>query len=277
MRLPSLPRLLPARRRTRIILAIALAVPLYLVALAVIPALLGGGDDAAADRAAALRAISAGNWGLVVPEDRAALARAVDRAWRDLRAYRTRYVSGTPTLLAADTPETESRSSYVLDSTGRITAQHDTNDMRAESPASGGREEHFEGYRILTAQPYMTSRGRRSTNAELVYQRMLPGVWVCERSASDLLPPPPPGLDFATAGDAGFADIDGQRVRGFQVALGAFGLRAPAIVWVDVATLRVRRQEIESTLPGRREVWTYSNFDEPDAIVPPTGVTCQDT
>jgi hypothetical protein len=269
-----MPHLLPRRRRTRILLAIVGLFALYLVALSAVPALLHRGEDAGARRERALRAIRAANWSLVPPEERAALARAVDDTWRALRTYRMRYVTGRPEDLAVGRFESEATSAFRLDGHGRVLAQRDTSFISAVSPASGGREERVEGYRILTAEPYLNSKGRRVANAELIYQRALPGAWTCQRVASDRQPPPGPGLDLGPAGDAGFAEIDGHPVRGFIVPVGAFGLRSPATVWIDTETLHLRRQETESVLPGRREVWTYSDFDAPVEVQPPAGVPC---
>ena len=258
-------------------LAVAGGLLLYLVALSVVPALFGGKDAAAERRARALRAVEAPNWGLVTPEDRDALSRAVDEAWRSLGAYHMRYVTGRPDGLAAGRAETEAESVFRLDSRGHIAAQRDTSFISEASPASGGREERLEGYRILTNQPYLNRKGKRVGNAELVYQRSVPGAWICERVPSDRAAPPAPGLDFASAGDGGFGEIDGRRVRAFLVPAGAFGLRSAATVWIETDTLRIRRQQIESVLKGRREVWTYDRFDETVEITPPTGVPCRDS
>ena len=268
---------LPRRRRWRVGLALAGALVLYLVALSAVPALFGGRGEAAARREHGLRAVQAPNWGLVLPEDRAALGRAVDDAWRSLRSYHMRYATGSPDSLAAGRPETEAESVFRLDGRGRIRAQRDTSFISAASPAGGGREERLEGFRIRTNQPYVNRRGRRVATAELIYQRTVPGQWTCERVPTDRRPPPAPGLDFGSAGDGGFGEIDGRPVRAFVFPTGAFGLRSEATVWIETETLRVRRQEIESTLKGRREVWTYGAFDEPAEITPPAGVPCQDT
>lgn len=267
----------PRRRRNRVALIVVGALALYLVALSAIPALRGGGDDTAERRERARRTIASESWGLVMPDDRAALARAVDDAWRGLRGYRFRYVTGLPEDLAAGRSETEATSSFVLDELGRIAAQRDTNFISSASPGSGGREERFEGFRIRSDRPFRDNTGRKIDDAEFVYTRTVPGDWTCERIIADRVPPPAPGLDFATAGDAGFSEIDGYRVRGFIVAMGVFGLRAPSTVWIDTDTLLVRRQEIDSVLRGRREVWTYGSFDVPVSIVPPGGVLCRDS
>lgn len=268
-----MPRLLPRRRRTRILLALIGLFALYLGALSAVPALLHRGDDDAR-RERALRAIHAANWSLVPPDEREALARTVDTVWRALRTYHMRYVTGLPEDLAAGRFESEATSVFRLDGHGRVLAQRDTSYISAQSPASGGREERFEGYRVLTTEPFLNSKGRRVANTELIYQRTPPGTWTCQRVAADREPPPGPGLDLSQAGDAGFAEIDGHRVRGFILPVGAFGLRSPATVWIDTETLHLRRQETESVLPGRREVWTYGDFDAPVDIQPPGGVPC---
>jgi hypothetical protein len=247
---------------------------LYLVALSAGRALLGD-DDPAADRARARRAIAAENWSLVVPQDREELAKAVDQAWGDLRSYRKSYRSGTAAELAADGPTVTSESVIALDAKGRITAQRDSNMIAALAPGSGGREQRFEGYRVRTDRPYTNEKGRRVGESELIYQQS-GGVWTCTRDIADPRRDPLPGLRLAEAGDGGFAEIDGHRVRGFQVPAGAFGLRTPATVWVDTETLLVRRQEIDSAVRGQREVWSYADFDAPLSISPPSGITCQD-
>lgn len=275
--MPRLAIPLPRRRRWRIALALAGVLAVYLAALSAVPALLGRGEGGGESRERGLRAVQAENWGLVLPEERAALGRAVDDAWRSLRSYRMRYVTGPPEALAEDRPETEARSSFRLDGKGNIAAQRDTNYISAASPGGTGRDERFEGYRLRTTKPYVNSKGRRVADAEEIYQRSGGGQWICEKVAADRTPPPPPGLDLAAAGDAGFAEIDGRRVRGLVLTAGAFGLRAPATVWIDTATLHVRRQEIASVLRGRREVWTYGGFDEPVEIAPPGGIPCRDT
>jgi hypothetical protein len=265
---------LPRRRRTRVLLLIATALVVYVVALSAIPALLGG-DGAAERRARGQRAIQAENWGLVLPDDREALGQAIDDAWRALASYRMRYVSGTPAGLAAGQVESEAGSAYQLRD-GRILAQRDTTFISTQSPASGGKEERLEGFRVRTDRPYVSRRGLR-IDSELVYRRAVAGAWACERVPADRSLPPAPALDLTAAGDAGFSDIDGRRVRAFQVPAGAFGLRAPATVWIELDTLRIRRQEIESVLPGRHEVWTWEGFDEPVEITPPQGIPCQET
>jgi hypothetical protein len=247
----------------------------YLVALSAVPAIFGT-DPPRADREAAHRAITAPNWSLVVPNDREQLARAVDESWRALRAYRLLYRAGTPADLGADRPLITSDTILNLGKDGRIAAQRDTNITAAAAPGAGGREVRFEGYRILTDRPYVNSKGHRVADAELVYQQTPGGVWTCQRGPADKQPIAPPGLRLSEAGDAGFAEIDGQRVRGFTVPVGAFGLRQPATVWVDVERLLVRRQEIDSVIPGQREIWTYSAFDDVNTITPPPGVTCID-
>ena len=94
---------------------------------------------------------------------------------------------------------------------------------------------------------------------------------------ADKQPIPAPALSFVEGGDAGLEEIDGRRVRGFTLPYGAFGLRSPATVWIDVETLLVRRQEIESAMRGQREVWTYGGFNEISTIEPPSGVACADS
>lgn len=264
----------PLRRRWRVALILAGAAAVYLLALSIVPAVLGTRDDTAGRRERGRRAVRAENWALVLPDERAALGRAVDDAWRALRGYRMRYTTGLPAALASGAPETESESVFRLTG-GRIAAQRDRNYISAASPAGGGREERFEGFRILTSRPFTNSRGQRVADAEEIYQRAIPGQWACERVAADRALPPAPGLDFTTAGDGGFGEIDGRRVRAFLFPAGAFGLRSAATVWIETDTLRVRRQEIESALKGRREVWEYSAFDETFEITPPTGVPCR--
>ncbi|MFN8556568.1 MAG: hypothetical protein U0531_04180 [Dehalococcoidia bacterium] len=109
-------------------------------------------------------------------------------------------------------PESEATSVFRLRADGKIAEQHDTSVITAASPASGGRDERLEGFRILT-DPFVNRRGQQVGKEELVYRRAEPGIWVCERVLSDSGPPPPPGLDLAGAGDAGFAEIDGRPVR----------------------------------------------------------------
>lgn len=268
---------LPRRRRWRIALGAALVLAVYLAALSAVPALLGRGDSPGARREQARRAIHADNWGLVVPDDREALSRAVDDAWRALHSYQSRYITGTPDTLSSDRPETEARSSVVLDSQGWVLQQHDSSVITAASPASEGHDERLEGYRIRTAQPYLNAHGQRVADAEMIYQRSGEGVWTCERVATDAVPPPVPGLDFTGAGDGGFSEIDGHRVRGFVLASGAFGLQSLATVWIDTETFQIRRQQIASAMPDRNEVWTYGSFDEPAPISAPAGVPCQDS
>jgi hypothetical protein len=166
---------------------------------------------------------------------------------------------------------------FRLGSGGRIMAQRDTNFISGRSPAGTGKDERMEGYRLRTTQPYVNSKGRRVADAELIYRRDVPGAWICERVAADKTPPPAPGLDLGAAGDGGFDEIDGQRVRAFTLPTGAFGLRSPATVWVEVDTLRVRRQQLDASLKGRREVWTYGEFNQQTEITPPSGIPCQDS
>jgi hypothetical protein len=248
---------------------------LYLLALSVIPALLGGGG-AKVDQARARRSIAAENWSLVLPEEREELGRAVDEAWRSLTAYRFSYRAGTPADLAADQPLVASDSVFNLGNDGRIREQHDTNYTSAAAAGSDGHEQRFEGYRVLTDRPYVNSRNQRVGDTELIYQHM-GGAWSCQRVLADKTPGPPPGLRFTEAGDGGFSEIDGNRVRAFTLPEGAFGLRSPATIWIDVEALRVRRQEIQSALHGQHEVWTYSGFNEPNAITPPSGIACSDS
>jgi hypothetical protein len=252
----------------------ATVILLYLVALSAVPALLRE-DAPPVDTARPRRTIAAENWSLVVPDERAELAAAIDAAWRSLRAYQAAYRAGTPAQLAASMPVVVADSAFNLDRRGRIISQRDTNFSSAAAPGSGGRDERFEGYRVRTTQPYVNERNRRIGDAELIYQRS-GTVWTCQRTLADKEPPPPPGLRLAEGGDAGFAEIDGFRVRGFTLPAGAFGLRSPATVWVDVASLLVRRQEIDSLVRGQREVWTYGGFDEVTEITPPSGVSCSD-
>lgn len=155
-------------------------------------------------------------------------------------------------------------------------AQRDTTFITSTSPVSTGREERLEGFRIRTDRPFVSRRGLR-IDSELVYRRAPPGPWTCERIPADRGLPAAPGLDLTQAGDGGFSEIDGGRARAFIVPAGAFGLRAPATVWIEVETLRIRRQEIESALPGRREVWTWEGFNEPVEIIPPQGIPCQES
>ncbi len=272
----SLTLRLPRRRRSRVALAFAAAMLVYLIGLSAVPSLLGRRDDVSGRRERAARTMIASNWALVPPTERAELSRAVDDAWRELSGYRMRYVTGPPERIAADQPESDSRSEFRLDGKGRIAAQRDTNVILAESPASGGREERFEGYRFRSDRPHVTSTGRRIANAEVIYQRILPGLWTCERVAGDAAPPPAPGIDFRRAGDGGFSEIDGRRVRAFEFPEGAFGLRSTATVWIELDTLRVRRQLVDSPLKGRQESWTYSGFDEQITPVAPSGVPCRD-
>ena len=246
----------------------------YLIALSVVPAILGN-NEPRVDKARARRTVAADNWSLVVPEERAELAAAIDAAWRSLRAYQVAYRAGTAAQFAASMPVVVSDSVFNLDRSGRILRQRDTNVTSAAAPGSGGRDERFEGYRVRTTQPYVNERNRRIGDAELIYQRS-GAVWTCQRALADKEPPPPPGLHLADGGDVGFAEIDGHRVRGFTLPAGAFGLRSPATVWVDVASLLVRRQEIDSLVRGQREVWTYGGFDEVTEITPPSGVACSD-
>ena len=246
----------------------------YLIALSVIPALLSS-DPVRADQAKARRAITAENWSLVLPEDRHELGKAVDEAWRALTAYRFSYRSGTPADLAADRPLVASESVFNLNRDGRIREQRDSNYTSAAAPGSEGREQRFEGFRILTDRPYVNQRNQRVGDAELIYQRV-GGLWSCQRVLADQEPGPPPSLILAEAGDGGFSEIDGLRVRAFTLPAGAFGLRSSATVWIDTESLLVRRQEIESVVRGQREVWNYGGFNEAAVIEPPTGVACND-
>ena len=274
--LTPLGRLWPRSRWRRLLLLAGGALLLYLLALSVLPRLVGR-DNEASDRGRGQRAIAAANWSLVLPEERQALARAIDDAWRDLTGYHSRYVSGPPDALQADQPETVSESFIRLDGRRRITAQQDSNLITSRSPTnSTGRDDRFDGYRIRSDQPYLTSTGRKVGQAELVYQRSNGALWTCERSPAETRPNSLPALDLREAGDAGFTEVAGRRARGFVLSAGAFGLRSEATVWVDVETLRVVRQEIASTLAGRREVWTFDRFNEPFVITPPTGVVCRD-
>lgn len=247
----------------------------YLVALSALPALLQD-DEPEVDRARAQRAIAAENWSLVVPEDREELTRAVDQAWRSLRAYRQFYRSGTAAQLTANVPTVIADSIFNLTRDGRVSAQRDMNVTSAAAPGSGGRDQRSELFRILTDQPYTNAKGRRVGDTELIYQQS-GGAWTCTRDVADKRPIALPSLRLTEAGDAGFGEIDGRRVRGFTLPVGAFGLRTPATVWVDTESLLVRRQEIESAVRGQREVWTYGGFDEVTAITPPSGIACVDT
>src|SRR3712207_5869397 len=94
---------------------------LYLVALSVVPALVQDGDPEV-DRARAQRAIAAENWSLVVPADREELTKAVDQAWRSLRAYRQYYRSGTAAELTANMPTVTADSIFNLTRDGRVSA-----------------------------------------------------------------------------------------------------------------------------------------------------------
>jgi hypothetical protein len=247
----------------------------YLVALSAGRSLLGD-DGPEADLDRARRAIAAENWSLVVPADRDELARAVDHVWGDLRSYRKSYRSGTVAELAADTPTVVSESLIALDAEGRVTAQRDTNVISAVAPGSGGREQRFEGYRIRTDRPFTNEKGRRVGVSELIYQQS-GGAWTCTRDIADPRRDPLPELRLSEAGDGGFGEIDGRRVRALRLPAGAFGLRTPATVWLDTETLLVRRQEIDSAVRGQREVWTYADFDTPVSVTPPPGVACQDS
>lgn len=248
---------------------------LYLVVLNVGQVLLRDHEQRA-DIVRARRAITAENWSLVVPEDRAELAKAIDQAWGGLRGYRKAYRSGTPAELAAGAATVASDTEILLDAAGHIAAQRDTNTISATAPGSGGREQRFEGYRIRSDRPYTNAKGQRVGDAEFIYQQS-GGVWSCTRDIADKRRDPLPDLQLAEAGDGGFVEIDGRRTRVFQLPAGAFGLRSPASVWVDAETLLVRRQEIESAVRGQREVWTYGGFDQALTITPPAGVTCQDS
>ncbi|MGD9893545.1 MAG: hypothetical protein AB7R89_20775 [Dehalococcoidia bacterium] len=247
---------------------------LYLVALSVIPSLFDD-DEPKADLVRAREAITAENWSLVVPEDRAELTTAIDQAWRSLTAYRQIYRAGTPEELAADTPAVRADSLFNLTGDGRVAAQRDLNVTSATAPGSGGRAQRHELFRILSDRPYTNAEGIKIGDSEFIYQEN-GGVWSCTRDFADKRPIPRPALRLAEAGDAGFSQIDGHPVRGFVLPVGAFGLRQAATVWVDTETFHVRRQEIESAVPGQREIWTYSGFDEVSAIAPPEGISCVD-
>lgn len=270
-------RLLPRRRRWRVLLGIAAVLFVYLLALSLVPRLFGEGDTSADDRRRALRAVEATEWGLVLPEDRAALGHAVDRAWRSLSAYSSRYVTGRPEDLAAGRPEGETLSTFRLDGKGIVLAQRDSTHIAASNPASGGREEQQEGFRIRTDKPYVNSKGRRVSDAEQIYQRGATGGWTCERVPSDRVLPPAPRIDFTDAGDSGISQIDGIPVRAFVLTSGAFGLQGAATIWLETGTLRIRRMETASVIRGRREVWSYDSFNQPREITPPQGVPCTDT
>lgn len=247
---------------------------LYLVALSVIPALFGD-DEPKADLEWARRAMTTENWSLVVPEDRDELILAIDQAWRSLAAYRQVYRAGTPEELAADMPAVRADSLFNLTSDGRVAAQRDMNVTSASAPGSGGRAQRSELYRILTDRPYTNSKGIKIGDSEFIYQES-GGVWTCTRDFADQRSIPLPSLRLAEAGDAGFSQIDGHPVRGFVLPVGAFGLRQAATVWVDTESFLVRRQEIESAVQGRREIWTFSGFDETSTITPPVGISCVD-
>lgn len=247
----------------------------YLVALSTIPALLANDEPRRASRTRARDAIETENWSLVTPEDREELALAIDQAWRDLTAYRFAYRAGTAEQLTANQPVAVAESIFNLGTDGRIREQRDSNFTSAQAPGSDGRDQRFEGFRILTDRPYVNQRGSKVGDAELIYQRV-GGVWSCMRVLADKNPIAPPGLQLDEGGDGGFAEADGRRVRRFILPAGAFGLRSPATVWVDVESLLVRGQEIESVVRGQREVWTYGGFDERAEITPPPGIACND-
>lgn len=247
----------------------------YLIALSAVPALVRDDEPRRADRARAREAIAAENWSLVTPDDRVELALAIDQAWRDLTAYRFAYRAGTAAQLAAGEPVSVSESVFNLGPDGRIREQRDSNFTGAQAPGSDGREQRFEGYRILTDRPYVNQRGNKVGDAELIYQRV-GGVWSCQRVLADKQPIAPPRLRLEEGGDGGFAEAEGRRVRRFVLPAGAFGLRSPATVSVDVESLLVRGQEIESVIRGQREVWTYGGFDERAEITPPGGIACND-
>jgi hypothetical protein len=265
---------LPKRRRTRILLLIGAAVAVYLLVLSVVPAMFGG-ESVEERRGRAQRVIAAENWGLVTPADRALLHRAVDEAWRGLTFYVMTYQNGLPAQVRDSSGGEWVASSMIRIENGRIVAQEDSSFISAASPGSGGRDERLEGFRIRAQRPYVDRRGK-SILTELVYQRSVPGQWTCERVPADREPPPAPNLDFPQAGDAGFAEINQRRVRGFVLPHGGFGLRAQATVWVDVETLLVIRQEILESRQGRTEIWTYDGFGQPRAITPPEGIPCRD-
>lgn len=260
----------------RWLLAAGALLVLYLVALSAIPALLNDDESGpTVEPERAQRAIQAENWALVEPDDRTALAVAVDAAWRNLSSYRFSYRAGTPDELAAAQPRVATESVFALDRRGFITQQHDTNFTAANAPGGVGVDQRFDGYRVRTDEAYVNNRGRKLGEAELIYQRGT-GPWTCQRVLADRNPPPVPGLLLAEGGDAGITEIDGHRVRGFHLPAGAFGLRWPATVWIDMDRLLIRRQEIESAVPGQHEVWTYTDFDEPVQISPPSDVACVD-
>jgi hypothetical protein len=157
-----------------------------------------------------------------------------------------------------------------------VRAQRDTSYISSRSPANNFTEERLEGFRIRATGVQRDAKGKTIPDAEFIYQREKAGAWRCERTSAERRPPPIPGLDLSQAGDAGFKEIDGRRARGFVLTQGAFLLRAPATVWIDVETLHVRRQEADSALRGRREVWTYVGFNQPLDIRAPSTVPCTD-
>lgn len=265
---------LPKRRRSRILLFIGVAVIAYLLALSIIPAIFGG-ESAGERRVRARQVIVSENWGLVPPADRELLRRAVDEAWRALTFYVMSYQNGLPEQVRGASGGEWVASSMIRIRNGRIVAQQDASFISAASPGSGGRDEQLEGFRIRAERPYTNSKGK-SFLVEMVYQRSVPGQWTCERVPADREPSAAPDLDFAEAGDAGFAEINGRRVRGFVLTQGAFGLRAQATVWVDIEALLVIRQEIAESRQGRTEIWTYGGFDQPRTITPPEGIPCRD-
>jgi hypothetical protein len=247
---------------------------IYVVALSVVRAITRD-HEPEANIERAREAVTAENWTLVIPADRTELSRAIDQAWRAMRGYRQVYRAGTAAELAADTPGVLADSVFNLTKSGRVAAQRDMNVTLASAPGSGGRDSRNELYRVLSDRPFTNSKGIKVGDSEFIYSR-IGGVWSCVRDIADKRPIPLPGLQLEGAGDAGFAEIDGHQVRGFILSVGAFGLRWPSTVWVDTESLLVRRQEIESAVPGQREVWTYSGFDQISEIIPPSGITCAD-
>ena len=265
---------LPRRRRTRVLLFFGVAIAAYLGVLSALQ-LLRGNDDTAARKERGRQAIAAQNWALIVPDERAALARAIDEAWRSLGSYQARYVTGPPDELRTGNVETETTSAFLLDDQGNVSAQRDTSFISARSPANNYKEERLEGYRIRATPGQRDSKGRLLRDVESIYQKE-GDTWRCERHQADPFPPVAPGLDLTSAGDGGFSEIDGHPVRAFIVPSGAFQLRRAATVWIDTESLHIRRQTTESVLKGRQEVWTYSAFDAPVDIRAPLNVPCAD-